>query len=388
MTLGALVHAGADPAEVAGMLGALHLPGYALSFEAVQRCGIASTHAIVAVDHAHEHEHEHEHEHGHHRPYRDIRSMLDGADLPVRVLERAHRTFGLLADVEGEMHGIDPDDVEFHEVGAVDAIVDVVGSCAALEVLGIDRIVCSPITVGQGTVRAAHGQLPNPAPAVAEMLARRHVPGRGIADQRELATPTGVALMVALADEFGPMPSITVSSVGYGAGTRDTEGRPNVVQVVVGEALDGHEPGPGQCVELIECNVDDVTGEVVAHTIAALLRSGAHDAWATPIVMKKGRPAFTVHALADPSVAVTVQATLLAETGSLGARATMLTRWPQKREESAVTVDGHEVRVKVSAARIKVESDDATAAAAALGLPLRVVIERAAAAARTAGDAP
>jgi len=186
--------------------------------------------------------------------------------------------------------------------------------------------------------------------------------------------------MVALADAFGPMPPMSVHSVGYGAGTRDIEGRPNVVQVIVGDAADAEDHGPGQPAELVECNVDDVTGEVIAHTVDALLRAGAHDAWATPIVMKKGRPAHTVHALVDPARAHAVRETMLAETGSLGVRATAVRRWPQRRDESTVTVDGHEIRVKVSGRRVKVEHDDAVAAAAALGLPLRVVLERAAAA--------
>lgn len=278
------------------------------------------------------------------------------------------------------MHRMDPDDVEFHEVGALDAIVDVVGACAALEVLGIDRIVCSPITIGQGHVHAAHGELPNPAPAVVDLLALRHAPSRGIDDHRELATPTGVALMVALADEFGPMPALEITSVGYGAGTRDIDGRPNVVQVVIGTAVDA-SPGPGQPVELLECNVDDVTGEVLAHTIAQLVNAGAHDAWATPIVMKKGRPAHTVHALCDPSMIDAIRAVMVAETGTLGVRGTTVHRWPQQRDTTVVDVDGHRIRVKVAASngttRFKVEHDDAAAAAAALGVPLRVVIDRA-----------
>ena len=264
----------------------------------------------------------------------------------------------------------------------VDAIVDVVGTCAALEVLGIDRIVCSPITVGQGTVHAAHGDLPNPAPAVVELLARRNAPSRGVSDHRELATPTGVALMCALADSFGPMPAMEVQSVGYGAGTSDIPGRPNVVQVVVGTAqVRSPLPEPGQPVQLLEANVDDATGEVIAHAIAALMAAGAHDAWATPIVMKKGRPANTVHALCDVSLTEAVGAVLLRETGSLGLRGTVLQRWPQHRVERVVQLRGHDVRVKMADGRAKVEHDDAAAAAAALGLPLRQVLDEAARAA-------
>ena len=392
MTLAALVHAGADPVQVSEILSGLPLDGYALTFEPVLRCGIAATQAHVAVydDHEHhDHDHEHhehdDHDHAPHRPYRVIRKLLDAAELPPRVRDRAQRTFLLLAEVEGAMHRQDPDDVEFHEVGAVDAIVDVVGVCAALEVLGVDRIVCSPITVGRGTVRAAHGELPNPPPAVDELPARRGAPSRGVDDHRELATPTGVALMSALADEFAPMPAFDVHAVGYGAGSADIPGRPNVVQVVLGvEHARNLAPGPGQPVQLLETNVDDATGEVIAHTIAALLAAGAHDAWVTPIVMKKGRPAHTVHALCDPALAAAVAAVLVGETGALGLRGTVLQRWPQHRSEMVVDVDGHAVRVKVAEGRMKAEHDDAVAAAAALGVPLREVLAKAEAAARAA----
>jgi uncharacterized protein (TIGR00299 family) protein len=388
MTMAALVHAGADPVEVAAIVAGLELDGYALGFEPVLRCGIAATKAHVAVLGAHEHgllhDHEaddhdhHDHVHTEHRPYRAIRALLDAADLPPRVRDRAQRTFRLLAEVEGAMHRMPADDVEFHEVGAVDAIVDIVGACAALEVLGVDRIVCSPIAVGMGTVHAAHGTLPNPAPAVVELLARRGAPSRGIDDHKELATPTGVALMTALADEFGPMPALTVRSVGYGAGTADIPGRPNVVQVVIGtEPAMDRAPSPGQPVQWFETNVDDATGEVIAHTISALLAAGAYDAWASPIVMKKGRPAYTVHALCDPTASAIVSAVLLRETGSLGLRGSVIERWPQQRDELVVYVDGHPLRVKRSHGRSKIEHDDAAAAAAALGLPLRDVLHRA-----------
>jgi hypothetical protein len=398
MTMAALVHAGAEPVKIAEILSGLPLDGYALGFEPAMRCGIAATQAHVAVlgelehsvldpsddDHDHDHDdhdddHRHDDHHHGHRPYRVIRDLIDAAELPERVRDRAQRTFRLLAEVEGAMHRTDPDDVEFHEVGAVDAIVDIVGACAALEVLGIDRIVCSPITVGQGTVHASHGELPNPAPAVVELLARRGAPSRGVADHKELATPTGVALMTALADEFGPMPAMTLESVGYGAGTADIAGRPNVVQVIVGtEHPVSRTPEPGQPVQLFETNVDDATGEVIAHTIAALLAAGAHDAWATPIVMKKGRPAHTVHVLCEPAIASAVSAVLVRETGSLGLRGTVLQRWPQQRTEQVVDVQGQAVAVKIAHGRVKVEHDDAARAAAALGLPLREVLRQAA----------
>jgi hypothetical protein len=383
MTLGALIDAGADPIAVAEIIGRLGVDDYALMFEPVLRCGVAATHAIVVVnDHAHEHDHEahgHTHDHGH-RPYRMIRELLINSELPVRVRDRALATFDALAAVESAMHRMPVLDVEFHEVGSVDAIVDIVGSCAALEVLGIDRIVCSPIAVGRGSVHAAHGELPNPAPAVTGLLAQRNAPAFGIDTRKEIATPTGVALMTALADAFEPMPAMNVRSVGYGAGSADTPGRPNVVQVVIGDEHIAGATGnsnAGQPVRLLEVNLDDATGEVIAHTIVALLNAGAHDAWATPIVMKKGRPAHTVHALCDPTVSQAVAAVLISETGSLGVRGTTLERWPQARAESTVVVDGHTIRMKLAAGRVKVEHDDAAAAALALGRPLREVLAQA-----------
>jgi uncharacterized protein (TIGR00299 family) protein len=377
MSLAALVDAGADPMYIADLVGQLDLDGYALTFEDVIRCGIAATQAHVVVDDDHS-DQESDHDTHHHRGYRAIRDLIEAADLPERVRDRAQRTFAMLADVEGAMHRMPAEDVEFHEVGSVDAIVDIVGTCAALESLGIQRIICSSITVGEGTVAAAHGQLPNPAPAVTELLARRNAPSRGIDDHKELATPTGVALMCALADEFGPMPAINVTSVGYGAGSADIAGRPNVVQVVIGDATEPSLiPEPGQHVRLLETNVDDATGEVIAHTISTLIAAGAHDAWATPIVMKKGRPAHTVHVLCDPAAAALIGALLLRETGALGLRGMELRRWPQQRSERTVVVDGHSIKAKVALGRVKVEYDDAVAAAAALGRPLREVLAQA-----------
>jgi uncharacterized protein (DUF111 family) len=182
---------------------------------------------------------------------------------------------------------------------------------------------------------------------------------------------------------------MTVRASGFGAGTADPPGRPNVVHVVVGDAPDDPaHAAPGRPAILVEANVDDVTGEVLAHTIAALLGAGAHDAWATPIVMKKGRPAHTLHALCDDATRAAVAAVLVAETGTLGLRATPISRWPQQREDRVVDVGGHAVRVKVASGRVKVEFDDAARVAEALGVPLRTVVRRAEAAAETAADAP
>jgi uncharacterized protein (TIGR00299 family) protein len=368
MLLGALVDAGADTDAITAAIAGLGVDGYAIAFEPVQRGGISATFAdVVTETHGHEH-----------RPVSAIEKLLDAADLPERVRADAKRVFTALAEAEGAVHGIDPADVELHEVGALDAIVDVVGTAAALHALGVERIVSSPIAAGHGVVRSSHGDLPNPPPAVARLLASRSAPVVGVETTMELATPTGVALLVALADGFGALPPMNVERVGYGAGRADPAGRPNVVQVLLGtETAASATPRPGRAAVQLEANVDDVTGEILAHTIGAALAAGAHDAWATPIVMKKGRPAHTVAALVDPADADRIAGVLLAETGSLGIRAVTVERWPQQREEMVVEVDGHLIRVKVAAGRAKPEHDDAVKAAAALGRPLRDVLRQA-----------
>ena len=373
MILAALVDAGADPVYIADVLGGLAVDDYALTFEPTQRCGVASTRAIVAV---HDH-HDGATAHGH-RPWRTVRALIENADLPSDVATSALSVFERLAAVEATIHGVDIEDVEFHEVGSTDAIVDVVGVCAALNSLRVDSITCSPIAVGHGSVDTAHGRLPNPAPAVARLLAENHVPVVGLDDETELSTPTGVALMVALADHFGAMPSMQVDSVGFGAGARDRPNRANVVSVAVGESIEtAPSSEQGQEVRLLETNVDDISGEIVAHTIARLLEAGAHDAWATPIIMKKGRPAFTIHVLCEPSRSDALSKILVSETGTLGLRGSLIDRWPQQRIDTAVDVDGHSIRVKRTPQRVKVEFDDAARASEALGLPVREIISRA-----------
>ena len=367
MTLGALLDAGADLGEVRASVASLGIHGWSIDVERVQRCGLAATRAVVVAPE----------QHHHHRPFRQIRALLEQARLDPDVARRALATFSALAEVEGSIHGVPTDDVELHEVGSLDAIVDVVGSCAALASLGIDEVGCSPIAVGHGTFRAAHGVLPNPGPATIALLARAQAPAHGIDVDVELTTPTGAALMTTLAAGFGPMPPMTVGEVGYGAGTRDLPGRPNVVQVVIGEACGEPRLSTGQPVRLLEANVDDVTGEVLAHTISALIDAGAHDAWVSPITMKKGRPAHTVHALCDGARAAEIGAVLVRETGTLGLRGTTLERWPQAREDAAVVVEGRTIRVKRADGRVKVEHDDARVVAAELGLPLRDVLRRA-----------
>jgi uncharacterized protein (TIGR00299 family) protein len=377
MTMAALVDAGADPHTVGHTIAGLGIDGYALTFERVQRCGVGATWANVLV-----HQHDENHDHAH-RPVSEIYELLDRADLPQRVRVRATSVFRQLADVEGAIHGVAPNDVELHEVGALDAIVDVVGVCAALESLAIDEIRCSPVALGTGTITSAHGMIPNPAPATAALLAAAAAPVVGLDTTLEVTTPTGAALMTALSAGFGAAPTMTPSTVGYGAGTADVAERANVVQVLIGErAADvSEQSSEGSDVVLLEANVDDVTGEVLAHTVSVLLAMGAHDAWTTPIVMKKGRPAHTVSALCDPSSIDAIRHAIVIETGTLGIRASTLKRWPQRRSMTSVDVEGHQIGVKISDHRIKVEFDDAARAAQSLGLPVRIVLDRASAAA-------
>ena len=231
-------------------------------------------------------------------------------------------------------------------------------------------------------IRSAHGRLPNPPPAVVELLVG--CPTFGLDVGLELTTPTGAAILSALAEGWGPMPPMTISASGFGAGDNQLEDRPNLTQVVVG-TMAASRPA-GQPVMLFETNVDDATGETLAHTVASLLEAGAHDAWITPIVMKKGRPAYTVSALADPAVGDQVAATLAGETGTLGVRGQLIERWPRSRLEHEVDVGGRRIRVKVSAGRIKVEHDEAVRASKLLGLPAREVVSLAEQAWRRQGD--
>jgi uncharacterized protein (TIGR00299 family) protein len=362
MAMGALVDAGADLAEVRKLCERLPFGGWSLEAEPVMRSGIGATKINVLA-----------------APTTVVRTaahitaLVEEARLPDRVRRRALDTFSALARAEGRLHRRPPEQVHFHEVGSVDAIVDVVGTCAALEVLGVDEVQASPVAQGVGMVRTAHGLLPVPVPAVVELL--KGAPTYQIDITLELTTPTGAALLAALATDFGPMPMMTIEAAGFGAGDAELADRPNLTQAVIGRAAAPLEPG--QPVTLLEVNVDDATGEQLAHAIGRLLEAGAHDAWLTPVVMKKGRPAYTVSALADPSVAGQVAAVLTAETGSFGVRGQQLERWPQSRLTEHVDVAGYPVRVKVGPGRAKVEHDDAARVARRTGLSRHEVVVRA-----------
>ena len=367
MTMASLVDAGADQFAIIDAISSLGIDGWAITFEDVQRCGVRAKWSNVVI-----HEHDTPHQH---RPAHQILDLIGSSGLSAVTRDRAVAVYQTLAEVEGSIHGVDPAEVELHEVGALDSIIDVVGSCAALESLGVEQVSHSAIGVGHGTVTTAHGQFPNPVPAVSQLLAMHHSSTVGVDTTMELATPTGVALMTVLSKgQSGPsMPAMNTRSVGFGAGTADTPNRPNVVQVVVGD-LASQPTTDGEVAVELAVNVDDVTGEVLADAIEQLLAAGAFDAWITPIIMKKGRPAFTVRALCDPARLEIVRSTMVSHTGSLGIRASEVRRWPQQRAEQVVVVDGHSIRVKVAEHRVKVEFDDAQAAAQALGVPVRDII--------------
>ena len=378
MALGARLAAGADVDEVRALVGLLPvatLPGssWELNAEPCLRGGLAAVDVRVTA-HART-----THDRATHRHARDILAMVDEAGFPDRMARRVRDTFEALAAVEGRLHGIPPDDVHFHEVGAIDSIVDVVGTCAALEVLDVDEVRSASVATGTGTVESAHGAIPVPAPATIALLAGAPTHGTDVA--AELTTPTGAALLAAMVTTWGPMPAMVVEATGHGAGDRDLDGRPNVTPVVVGGLDDaaatdagGVGRGPGQPMEVLEVNVDDATGEALAHALARCLEAGARDAWVTPIVMKKGRPAHVVSALCDPADVAVVADVLVAETGSLGVRAHSVQRWAAARTMDEVEVDGHRIAIKVTAGRAKAEHDDAVRVAAATGRPLREVL--------------
>ena len=276
MTMGALLDAGADLNFVVATLKQLDIDGWALSAERVERKGIDATRAIVDAPEQH-----------HHRHWSDIRELLESSSLPDRVKTRSLAVFETLAVAEGKVHGVPAEDVHFHEVGALDAIVDIVGSCAALESLDIDEIASGPVAVGVGTITAAHGVLPNPPPAVVNLL--EAIPTIGVDVDLELTTPTGAAIIKALATIVGAMPDMTIRCSGYGAGSRDLSDRANVTQVIIGSLTPAAAQASDETEPVVELstNLDDVTGEQLGHAIGELMAAGALDAWVTPIVMKK-----------------------------------------------------------------------------------------------------
>lgn len=371
MLLAALLDAGADEAVLHALPAALGLDGVEVVVTRQERHGIGALHVDIRTG-----------DETHHRSWRAIRGMLEQADLEEVVRDRAIEAFGNLAEAEGGIHGVHAEEVELHELGAVDTLMDVCGAVALLADLGVEELRCSPLPAARGTTRAAHGVLPLPAPATLELL--KGVPLVGVEGDGELVTPTGATLAVTLATAFGPLPALTLERVGYGAGTMDTPERPNLVRVLVGEAA---AAGPQAEVSLLETNLDDLLPELVPDAVERCLAAGALDVWTVPAQMKKGRPGFVLSALARPGDEAAVAAAIFEETSALGVRVGRLRRYELDREERTVTVDGEQVRVKLGrldgrVVNVAPEHDDCAAAARRLDRPVKSVWAAALAAAQ------
>jgi uncharacterized protein (TIGR00299 family) protein len=323
-----------------------------------------------------------------HRTWADIRTMLDAADLDEVTRSSAHAVFERLAVAEGAVHGASPDEVHFHEVGAHDSIGDVVGVCAGFAALGA-RLHVGPLSLGGGTAQTSHGPIPVPGPAVLRLLEGTGVLASGGPVESELCTPTGAALLTTLAAGFGPMPSMTVHRNGFSAGSREISGHSGVLRLVVGDQVD-HAGPDGECAVVIETNVDDLDPRLWPRVLSALLTAGASDAWLTPILMKKGRPAHTLHVLSrdEPVLLQRLAQLVFGETSAIGLRTYRVGKTALQRRETTVDVGGQTVRVKQALLDGRVvneqpEHDDVAAAAEALGVAAKVVLARATAQAAT-----
>ena len=371
MLLAALVDAGADGEAVRTAVAALGVP-VEVTFAETVTGGMRALRADVTRDP----------DDAAHRTWADVRALLDGAVLDERVRRTAHDAFRRLAEAEAQVHGSAPDDVHFHEVGAHDAIADVVGCAAAVVSLGVDSMTASPIALGGGTARSAHGVIPVPGPAVLEILKAAAAPAHGGPVEVELCTPTGAAVLATLADQWGAMPAMTVVGTGAGAGTRELPGRPNAVRVVLGEAA---AVSP-QTELLLSTNVDDLDPRLWPSVLANLMAAGAADAWLVPILMKKGRPAHTLQVLCTDAVADAVRRIVFTQTTTIGLREQRVGKMALARDEQAVDVDGCRIRVKVAhldgeVVNAQPEYEDVVAAATTLGRPVKSVLVEAAAAA-------
>ncbi|MBO87683.1 MAG: TIGR00299 family protein [Deltaproteobacteria bacterium] len=383
MILAALIDAGAPVERVRDVLDALHIGGWSMQQTRTMRCSIAATHVrfqptgahataatatqppAPAHSHAHTHSHAHAHNHAHvhahsdgattppapgeeqpfedqpHRAFRDICTMLEAAPIPATIRARAVAIFERLAHAEARVHDTTPAEVVFHEVGSVDAILDIVGVCAALDALDVDLICCGPLPVGRGFVRCAHGRMPLPAPATLYLMEGwPTVPGL---DRVEQVTPTGAAIWVTIAAATAP-PEMVVESVGYGAGARSFDDRPNVVRAVLGRRS---KPKPTTAVTTTLAQVDDMPGEHIPPLIDALLAAGALDVTITPCVMKKGRPGMRLEAISRPERADQVAHSMLRHASTFGVRQWQSHRTELERHHQSVETQFGPVRVKV-----------------------------------------
>ncbi|MGY1593972.1 nickel pincer cofactor biosynthesis protein LarC [Geodermatophilus sp. SYSU D00708] len=372
LLLGALVDGGVPLDVPAAAVAALPVERIRLVTEQVSRHGLGATrvhvHAPPSV---------------HTRTWADVRDLLADADVAPAVRDGALAVFERLAVAEGRVHRVAPESVHFHEVGALDALADVVGVVAALEHLRLERLTASPVALGSGAVRGAHGVVPVPAPAVLELLAGAPVYAGPV--PAEACTPTGAALLAAHVDEWTTLPAMRVTRVGVGAGARDPEQLPNVVRLVLGEP---ERPTPPSAV-VLEANVDDLDPRLWPGVLDRLLAAGASDAWLTPILMKKGRPAHTVSVLSPPGAVDALRAVLFTTTSTIGLRVLPVGKVALERASASVGVLGGRVGVKLAVldgavVNVSVEFDDVAALAARLATPVKEVLRAATAAAEAA----
>jgi len=364
MIVAALLDAGASLDRLREDLGGLKIGGYRIEAGKVTKQNFAATRFTVHVDPGE-------------KPHRHLKHILDiliGSTLPEHVKTRASRIFQRLAAAEAEAHGTTVDRVHFHEVGAIDAIVDVVGAVTALDQLGVDRVVCSPICVGSGTVSTEHGILPVPAPGTAILL--KDVPLAASDELGELTTPTGAAVLTTLAEGFGPLPALTCRAIGYGAGTRDGVRRPNMLRVILGDAQDTPECDQ---VVVLEAAIDDSTGEAIGYAVERLFEAGALDVYCVPIYMKKSRPGVLLTVIGTPSAADRLEAMVFSETTTFGVRRTSAGRSKLTREHQTVQTPLGAIRVKTGRRGDRVvtaspEFEDCRRVAVERGLSIRDVM--------------
>ncbi|HEX3253908.1 MAG TPA: nickel pincer cofactor biosynthesis protein LarC [Pyrinomonadaceae bacterium] len=367
MILGAMVAAGVEPGYLREQLSLLPVKGFKIEFETVNRSGLSATYARVET--APEHKHRH---------LSDIKEIIEGSALSVAVKERAVQIFTRLAEAEARVHNEPIDHVHFHEVGALDAIVDVVGAAICFDALQINRFVCSPLHVGSGMVKMAHGQFPVPPPAVTELL--RGVPFYATDIKGELLTPTGAAIITTVCSDYGPIPQIHTERSGYGAGTREYPDFPNVLRVLIGETE--YTGATDERLWMLETNLDDASPQIIGHVMERVLESGALDCFFTPVQMKKNRPGVLLSVLCGPGEKEMVMKLLFTETTTLGIRSYEVTRRALQRSVVRVETPYGPIDVKVAHLDGRVvnempEFEQCRQAAANANVPLKVVEEAA-----------
>jgi pyridinium-3,5-bisthiocarboxylic acid mononucleotide nickel chelatase len=377
MLLGALIDAGADPAVVQQAVDAVISGSVRITSTSVTRAGQHANQLsvqVIAQDVPA-------------RPWRTVRDLIATADLPTSTRDRALATFGRLADVEGRIHHMAPEEVHFHEVGALDSIADIVGVSAALHSLEINSVSASAIAVGSGRTRGAHGDMGVPVPAVVELAAGWKIFAGG---SGELTTPTGMALVSTLAERCEDLPMLTLQASGAGAGTRDTPGRPNLTRVLIGERVTRPEDDLSEATVLIEANVDDLDPRLWPGVLTSLIRAGAADAWLIPILMKKGRPAHTVAVMARADQAADLRHLLLALTSTIGVRETIVRKTALPRGWVDLIVAESRLSMKIAHRggriwQVTPEFDDLEQASIELGVSPLTLLEQTMAAAAVAG---